>query len=222
MKVAVYLRVSSKYGRQDEANQEPICRQICEARGWEPVFYRERESAVKERPVWAKLIEDARRAEVRGVVFYSIHRIGRKRVQIAYDLRELARFGMAVVSAREKFLDVDASPEMAKVRGMLIEWWGWFAESERDDLISKTNMALDRVRASLAAAGKHVSKRGRTIDRLGRPNALTEEVRAKVLEVRERFPNFTPGAIARKLEADGIKVHRSTVRDFLLAEEGAA
>ena len=222
MKVAVYLRVSSKYGRQDEANQEPTCQQICDARKWEPVWYRERESGVKDRPVWNKLLEDARRGLVRGVVFFSIHRIGRTRVQIAYDLRELGRFGMAVVSAREKFLDVDGSPEMAKVRGLLIEWWGWFAESERDDLIAKTNMALDRVRAQLAASGTHVSKKGKTITRLGRPSALTDEVRAKVLEVRAQFPSFTPGAIVRKLEEQGIMLRRSTVRDFLLQVEGSA
>jgi len=57
VKAAIYLRVSSKgidpktkKPRQDEANQEPACRQICETRKWEPLLFRERESAVKERP----------------------------------------------------------------------------------------------------------------------------------------------------------------------------
>lgn len=225
LRVGVYLRVSSKYGkRQDEMNQEPVCRQLCEARKWEPIFYRERESAVKERPEWGRLMEDARRGTIRGVVFYSIHRIGRKRVQIAYDLAELARFGMAVVSTREKFLDVDNTPELAKMRDMLIQWWGWFAESERDDLIDKTNMALARVKENLARAGSHVSKKGNVVTRLGRPSKLTDEQRAKVRELA--VLNWTPGQIARAMEAAGLgKAHRSTIRDFLAwckEQKGAA
>jgi len=158
---------------------------------------------------------------VQAVVFFSINRIGRKRIEIAHDLAELARWGMAIVSVRERFLDMDQSPEMARFRDMLIQWWGWFAQSERDELIARTNMALDRVRAQLDAAGSHISKKGNVVTRLGRPEKFKDGWRERARELAET-QHLTPGQIARSLAAEGFgNVHRRTVRD-VIAEEAAA
>lgn len=216
MKVGVYLRVSTD--RQDEANQEPECLKTCEARGWQPVIYRERESATKRRPEWERLLEDARRGEIRGVVFYSISRIGRRRSQIADDLRSLARWGMAIVSVRERFLDVDQSPELARMREMLIEWWGWFAQIERDEIADRTQRAVDKVKRNIAGKGAHTSARsGRTITRLGRPG-WDPRWKARALEL-----GGTPGQIAKQLRAEGApKIGRSTIRDWIVEKREQA
>lgn len=167
-KAAVYLRVSTD--DQTHANQAAACIQACQARGWTWEVFEEVESgAADSRLVWDGVLELARRGKVDAVVFYSISRVGRRRSQIAGDLANLARWGAALVSIRESFLDVDGSPELARMRELLIQWFGWFAEAERDELIDRTNQALERIRAGLAKNGSHVSKSGRRITSLGRP-----------------------------------------------------
>ncbi|HYM46748.1 MAG TPA: recombinase family protein [Solirubrobacteraceae bacterium] len=225
-KAAVYLRVSTK--KQDEENQEPSCLEVCRLRGWQPVIYRERESGVKFRPEWDRLLADARVGRVEAVVFFSIMRLGRKRVQIAGDLAELARYGMALVSVRERFLDVDGSPELARLRPLLVQWWGWFAEAERDEIVARTRVALDRIRGNLEARGHHTSsKSGRTITTLGRPRKYDDKTRRRVRELVEvaRALKVAPkvAEIARQLQAEGLpKVSRQTIRDWMItATEGS-
>src|SRR5688572_3602070 len=143
MKAAVYLRVSSKDGRQDEANQEPDCARLCAARGWEPVFYRERESGVKARPEWRRVIESARRGHVGAVVFWALDRIGRTRVQVAHDLGELGRWNVHVASVQDAWVDQPPGP----LRDLLVQIMGWIAEGERARLIERTKAGLERARA---------------------------------------------------------------------------
>jgi len=143
MPAAVYLRVSSKDGRQTEANQEPDCVRLCEARGWTPRFFREQESGAKVRPIWRSMIEAARLGEVRAVVFWALDRTGRTRVQIAHDVAELARFGVSIASVKDAWVDQPAGP----LRDLLIQIMGWVAEGERARLIERTRAGLDRARA---------------------------------------------------------------------------
>jgi DNA invertase Pin-like site-specific DNA recombinase len=215
MNVAVYLRVST--GRQDEANQEPACLKVCAARGWTPRLYRERVSGVAQRPEWSRLLNDARTGIVRGVVFYSIARIGRRRIQIAQDLAELSRWGMSLVSVRESFLDTTPTVAGAHIRDLLIQWWGFFAESERDEIIDRTQRSIDRIKENLVTRGAHTSPRtGRTITSLGRPRKFDRakwQPRAKALAADGKL---TPSEIAKKLIEEGCpKIHRSTVRDWV-------
>lgn len=152
MLAAVYLRVSSKGGRQDEANQEPDCARMCEGRGWEPVYFRERESGAKVRPEWERVIEAARTGAVQAVVFWSVDRVGRTRVEIMKDLWNLTRFQVAIVSCRERVVDIpraDAttSPLLVIVREQAIGWLTFAAEDERRKIIERTRAGLDRARA---------------------------------------------------------------------------
>lgn len=219
MNVAVYLRVST--GRQDEANQEPACLATCTARGWTPIIYREKVSgAARKRPEWARLLNDARTGVVRGVVFYSITRIGRRRIEIAHDLAELSRWGMSIVSVRESFLDTTPSAAGSQVRDLLIQWWGFFAESERDELVDRTNRALDRIKENLATRGAHTSPvTGNTITYLGRPLKFDPKVwrtRAVALEAE----GLKVSQIARRLVEEGCpRIHRTTVSKWLAAEK---
>lgn len=174
--------------RQDEANQEPDCLRICEARGWEPEYYREKESAVKYRPEWEALKTAVHRGKVGAVVVWALDRAGRNRVQLSHDLAEIVRKGATVVSVREPWVD----QPMGAMRDLLIQLMGWFAESERVRLIERTKAGQARA----WAAGK----------RKGRP-ALpsTDQERAKA-EWRAGLSAFVA---ARKLN-----IPESTLRSY--------
>lgn len=162
MKAAIYLRVSTD--GQTEVNQEPDCLRLCAARGWEPLIIRETESGAKERPGWRRVVELARRGQVSAVVFWALDRIGRKRIQVAHDVSELARFRVAIVSVQDAWLDQPDGP----LRDLLVQLMAWVAEGERQRLIQRTRAGLARAKAE----GK----------RFGRP-PTPAEVKARVLAV---------------------------------------
>jgi len=140
MKAANYLRVSTE--RQDEANQEPECLRLTQARGWEPVIFRERESGAKDRAEWSRVLDAARRGEVRAVVIWSLDRVGRRMFQVINDVRELHRYGCVVVSVRESWLDTSGPAS-----SLLLAIFGWVAEHERERLRERTSAGLARARA---------------------------------------------------------------------------
>jgi DNA invertase Pin-like site-specific DNA recombinase len=151
MRAAVYLRVSKDNGTQDEQNQEPDCLRICAARGWEPVVFREQESAVKHRPEWERLKVCVHRGEVGAVVAWALDRMGRDRVKLAHDVAELARKGAAVLTVREPWLD----QPVGALRDLLIQLMGWFAQSERERLIERTKAGQARAKKE----GKHIGRK---------------------------------------------------------------
>lgn len=198
MKAAVYLRVSSKDGRQDEANQEPDCVRLCAARGWEAVIFRERESGAKVRPEWRRLLEAARLGDVRAVVFWRLDRTGRNRVQIAHDLGELFRWAVHVASVKDSWLDVGPGP----LRDLLVQVFAWVAEGERAALIERTIAGLDRARA-----------KGVRLGRVPR----TEKYPQLADAVRELRAGGRPGEVSRRYG-----IPRGTLRDALqVARAGA-
>lgn len=220
MKTAgVYLRVSTI--EQNELNQEPPCLEVCKQRGWTPVVYREVESGTKQRPVWDRLMEDVRCARVNAVVVFSINRIGRRRLQISRDLATLARHGASIVSVSESFVDVDSSPEMAQTRDLLIQWWGWFAEREREEIVRRTRNALDVVRENIRTKGFHVSQTGRPIVRLG-PPSFPEKWRKRAVELHQAGEaNYA--AIARKLKDEGgPTISRRAIRTWVLTHQATS
>jgi DNA invertase Pin-like site-specific DNA recombinase len=141
-RAAVYLRVSSKDGRQDEANQEPDCARLCAARGWDPVFFRERESGAKLRPEWRRVIEAARLGHVGAVVFWSLDRTGRNRIEVCRDIEMIGHYGVVVASVKEPWLEQPIGP----IRDILLQVMAWVAEGERVRLIERTRAGLARAR----------------------------------------------------------------------------
>lgn len=194
MKVANYLRVSTN--RQEEANQEPDCRRLCAARGWEPVIYREVQSGVKRRPVWEKVKEDVRTGQVGGVVFWALDRTGRTRVQIAQDLADLFRFGAVVASVKDSWLDVGAGP----LRDLLVQIMGWVAEGERVRLIERTRAGLARAVAAGTKLGRKAlpKEEQETIRRLG-----AEGLNAYWIAHQTGLKQSTVRAYLRRFEAEG-------------------
>lgn len=196
MKAAVYLRVSSKDGRQDEANQEPDCLRLCAARGWEAVIFRERESGAKERPVWRSVLEAARLGKVQAVVFWAISRVGRNRAQVTHDIEAIYRWGAAVASVREGWLEQPMGP----LRDLLLQFMAWTAQGEREELIERTRAGLARARAQ----GK----------RLGRPPADAVKLHEAVRRVLDHGQTLAFASNAAGLS-------RATVRRACVAERSA-
>jgi DNA invertase Pin-like site-specific DNA recombinase len=163
MKAAIYLRVSTD--KQTEENQEPDCARLCQARGWEPVPYREVMSGVKRRPVWDKLKNDVRTGAVKAVVFWALDRTGRTRVQVAHDLSDLFRWGAEVESVKDAWLSQARGP----TRDLLVQIMAWVAEGERMRLIERTKAGLDRAVASGVKLGRRALPKERQdeVRRLG-------------------------------------------------------
>jgi putative DNA-invertase from lambdoid prophage Rac len=186
MKAGAYLRVSTD--RQDERNQEPDVLRICQARGWEPVVFREQESGTKVRPEWEKLKAAVHRGELSAVVLWALDRAGRDRVRLAHDIAELSRKGATVVSVREPWLDQPAGP----MRDLLLQIMAWFAETERARLIERTKAGQARA----LAAGKTIGRRW-----------LPAEV---VAQIREQYV----AQVSSFLAAKALQLPESTVRTY--------
>lgn len=171
MKAAVYLRVSTD--RQEEANQEPDCLRICQARGWDPVIFREVESGAKRRPKWDEVKRAAHRGEVGAVVVWALDRAGRDRVRLAGDLAELAHKQVQVASVRESWVDQPAGP----LRDLLVQIFAWFAEAERTRLVERTKAGIARA----VAMGKRLGRKPVPDAKLG----LLRELCAQGVGTRE-------------------------------------
>jgi DNA invertase Pin-like site-specific DNA recombinase len=209
MKAAVYLRVSKQ--DQDEANQEPDCRRLCDARGWEPLIFAERESGTRaDRPQWRALIEAARRGQVGAVVFWCLDRTGRTRTQIVHDIAELGRFGVHLTSVQDAWLDQPAGP----LRDLLVQIMAWVAEGERRRLVERTVAGQARARAQ----GKRIGRPRRHIS----GPAL---IRAGVLRAEGRSWADCAKALVREgLAAPGLTSAplRRACRNGVSAEGGKA
>jgi DNA invertase Pin-like site-specific DNA recombinase len=185
---AVYLRVSSD--RQTVENQRAEVEQLASARGFTLVIYEEVESAAKARPVFDRMLKDARAGRVQAVAFWALDRLHRSMKGAVDDVLELDRLGVRVLSVRESWLDTEGP-----VRPLLVAIFGWVAEQERARLIERTKAGLARARAQ----GK----------RLGRLPAPPLKVAAAVEAVRA-------GASIRQA-AQAAGVNRETVRRAVLA-----
>lgn len=191
MKAAIYLRVSTD--EQQHANQLPDCERLCAARGWEPVVHVETESGAKERPGWARVLEQARLGEIGAVVIWALDRAGRSRVQVAHDLGELFRWRVQVVSVRDPWLDATPGP----LRDLLVQVLAWVAEGEREQLVQRTKAGLARAR-----------QQGKT---LGRPKADEKQLRLAAAAVA--------GGATLMGAARVFGVGRTTLRNYM-AEKG--
>jgi len=137
MRAALYVRVS--LDRQTIENQLAELHQLYEARGFAAVIYEEVESAAKRRPVFERMLADARAGRVRAVLVWALDRRHRSMAGAVHDVLELDRLGVRVLSVREPWLDTSGP-----VRGLLVAIFCWVAEQERARLIERTRASLER------------------------------------------------------------------------------
>ena len=178
MNVDLYLRVSK--GTQDEQNQLPSCEAICQRRGWShgPPVVDVMSGKDQHRPGWSHVMGRARLGVIGAVVVWSLDRIGRDRVSVAQDLRDLLRWGVQVVSIQESWTDQAKGP----LGSLLLDVVTWFAEQERRKIIDRTNEGLAPIRRAIANGGTWTGRKsGRVITRLGRPSIYVDIDRACTL-----------------------------------------
>jgi putative DNA-invertase from lambdoid prophage Rac len=160
-RAAIYLRVSTD--RQRTENQRPEVEQLVKARGFKLVHvYEEQASAAKNRPMYERMLADAKRGKFNVLVIWALDRFGRSMIGNLSAVLELDRIGVTVISVREPWLDT-GSP----VRTLLVGIFSWVAEQERSRLIERTKAGLEAAR-----------RRGA---RIGRPRARVDLDRAITL-----------------------------------------
>ena len=183
---ALYIRVSTE--RQTCENQVAELRQLAAARGLEPLLYREVESAAKARPVFDRMLADARAGRIRAILVWALDRLHRSMLGSIQDVLECDRIGVPVISVREPWLDTSGP-----VRPLLVAIFWWVAEQERARLIERTKAGIERARRQ----GK----------RLGRPPTSPILLCSAADLVAAGVP------IAQAAQRKGVK--RSTLRRFL-------
>jgi putative DNA-invertase from lambdoid prophage Rac len=214
LRARMYLRVSTKPrnpkpGEPPEAvergqtveNQRPDLEQIARVRGFEITGeYAEAESTKKHRPVFARMMDEARRGEFDVLLFWALDRFGRGHVKNMVDVEELDRLGIRIISFAEGWLDTTGP-----TRSLLISIFSWVAEQERE-------RRSDRTKAGLARVRKYGSKSGRPI---GRPRRLDAAGLERVRELR------AAGRTIRSI-AMAVGVPRPTIQRALAPREGGA
>jgi DNA invertase Pin-like site-specific DNA recombinase len=148
---AIYVRVSTD--KQTTDNQLPELQRMAAARGdADPVVISETESGAKRRPVLEALVADAKRGKYRTIYVWALDRLGRGGALEALSLLEdLARAGVAVVSAQEHWLDTSRDNPL---RDVLIAFSATVARMERERLVVRTRAGIARYKAAHGRWGR--------------------------------------------------------------------
>ena len=81
-------------------------------------WHEESESAVKVRPVWERVMADARRGRLGVLLIWALDRIGRSMVDMFLTVAELDGLHVRVVSEREAWLDTASPSRTAPASGV--------------------------------------------------------------------------------------------------------
>jgi DNA invertase Pin-like site-specific DNA recombinase len=144
----IYLRVSTE--GQTIETQRPDLERLAAARGWDPVWYEDVASGVKDRPALRRLVEDARLGKVTVVAVWAIDRLGRSMREVVKIIGDLDGYNVPLVSVRENWIEVSGP-----TRPLLISIMSWVAEMERARLVERTRAGMDQARR----AGKRFGRR---------------------------------------------------------------
>lgn len=191
-RAALYLRVSTD--EQTVANQLPALEQIAQARGLDVVAtYSENTSAWsgRARPEFDRMMSDAKRGAFDVLLVWAIDRLGRSMHGVSDAIRVLDHVGVAVVSHRESWLDLDGP-----TRGLLVAIFGWIGEQESAQRSARTKAGLARA----VASGKRLGRRHRM--------SPTDVTRARALRAA--------GRSLRQI-AVALKIPRATIARSLAA-----
>ncbi len=140
---AIYLRVSDP-AKQTTENQRGGCEALAKARGYELVeACEEGGSAAAVRPVFQRMMEDARRRRFDVLVIWALDRFGRSFVYNVLDVADLDRVGVLVVSVKDSWLDTTSG----MVRQILVGIFSAMAEHERERHKQRVRAGMERARA---------------------------------------------------------------------------
>lgn len=189
MKVGIYVRVSTADRGQDPELQLGPLREHARARGWETAEYVDLgESGARDRrPALDRLMEDARKRRIDGVLVWKLDRLGRSLNHLLALFEEFRALGVQFVSYTE---NLDFATPAGRAMASLI---GVFAEFERD-------LIRERVRAGMANA----RRKGK---RPGPRSKFAPEDLWTVGKARDRGMSIR--SIAREMKVSPSLVHKS-------------
>lgn len=111
--VSLYLRCSTIYQKNEgftiEA-QEEMCKDLCKEKGYEIYnIYKEPDVSgskpLLKRPVFRKLMEDARNKKFSCIIIAALDRFGRNLMDSKLTIIECEKLGIELISCRERFID---------------------------------------------------------------------------------------------------------------------
>jgi len=163
MKVAIYVRVSTRDKGQDTEVQACELREYAERRGWTIVEeFSDYVSGAKEfRPALDEMMKAAKRRKFDAVLCWKLDRVGRSLKHLVNLLAELEAVGVALVSFSD---NLDLTTPQGRLMFQII---GAMAEFER-------SLTVERVRAGLA----HARAKGK---KLGRPAVAVDATKVRAL-----------------------------------------
>jgi len=151
VKTGLYARISTTDKGQDSELQLRDLRQYVFARGW--TVYNEYvdvcSGAKDKRPELDRLMDDARKRRIDGILVWRLDRFGRSLKHLIVTLDELRQLGISFISYSEN-LDLSTSTGQ-----LLFHLLGAFAEFER-------NLIKERVKAGIQnarAKGRRIGRR---------------------------------------------------------------
>ena len=189
-KVGLYGRVSTTDKGQDPELQLKDLRTYANARGWKVFgeYVDKGESGAKDRrPQLDRLMEDARKRRIDGILVWKLDRFGRSLKSLVTTLEELRALGIQFVSYTE---NLDFSTPAGRAMANLI---GVFAEFERD-------LIRERVRAGIQnAKSKGI--------RVGRRPLIDKRLLGTVRDMKGRGMSIR--GISRELGLSKSLVHKT-------------
>ncbi|MEM9805794.1 MAG: recombinase family protein [Cyanobacteria bacterium P01_D01_bin.56] len=194
LRVALYLRVSTKDGRQDSDNQLLQLQALCDRSGYQIIeTYIDNESGRKgkrERTAFSQLFTDAAQRQFDLVLFWSLDRFSREGIRkTIHYLQQLDGFGVRFKSFTEPYLDTGNELVATIVLAVL----SYIAQQEAVKI-------SERTKAGLARTVKQGTK-------LGRPSKYTQH-KATLQQLK------ADGAPIRHMHA-ATKLSTSTIQDYL-------
>jgi DNA invertase Pin-like site-specific DNA recombinase len=185
MKIAAYLRVSTKDQREDI--QVNDIQNFCTFKSWHDVTYFKdlgESGAKKSRPAFDDMMNRIRNKEFDVVLCWSFDRISRSTLQLVSLVEEFNELKVDFISLKQ---NIDTTTPMGR---MIFTVFAALAQFERETIRQRTKAGIDLAKAK----GVHC----------GRPETYTQDDRLEVLALFDE--GLKPDKIAKKM-----KMHRATV-----------
>jgi|ERR1017187_9962009 DNA invertase Pin-like site-specific DNA recombinase len=179
---AIYARVSTE--EQSNEMQLTDLRAYAKRQGWSAVEYVEKESSVKKRPVFQRMLDDVKHGKVQVILVWRIDRFARSMKDFVLTTLQLREWKVRLISTTENVDTGDENPFAEFMRGLL----ALLAQLERKIIVARVNAGIAQARRD----GKHC----------GRPKRIFSRPEALALQKQ---------GLGLRAIADKLGVHFSTV-----------
>lgn len=206
-KAALYVRVSTK--KQSLQNQILDLEKAAGFYGWDVVkIYRDKISGKGgvDRPAFEELKRDAAQGKYDVVAVWALDRAGRSTIDLINFCNDLKNLGVEFYSHKEGVNPKDSAGKLF----LLVS--SWFAESERDRIIDRVNLGLERARSEGQVLGRANWK--------SRQGVLTDSDRAAVVNDKRVNPSMSIRELAKHHGLSVGSVHK-ILKQAGLAGSGA-